>query len=67
MSYNPTANSGNGEMQVMLGNETVTLTLKKNVQSEGARLDRFGLLTSPIGGQLVRIYLDDLKYTAAAR
>jgi hypothetical protein len=30
----------------------------------GARFDRFGLFNSNIGGQLVRIYLDDLKYMA---
>ena len=31
-----------------------------------ATLDRFGLFTSQAGGQMVKIFLDDLKYTAAA-
>jgi hypothetical protein len=43
----------------------VTLPLKKGLKAQGASFDRFGLFTSNIGGQIVRIYLDDLKYTAA--
>jgi hypothetical protein len=62
--YDPAANGGDGEMRVTLGGETVTLALKKGLKAEGGRFDRFGLLNSPIGGQLVRIFLDDLKYTA---
>jgi hypothetical protein len=62
--YDPAANGGNGSIKVTLGEESVTLALKPGVKAQGARLDRFGLCTSNIGGQLVRIYLDDLKYTA---
>jgi hypothetical protein len=62
--YDPAGAGGNGEVTVKLGEELVTLKLKKGVKGEGARLDRFGLFTSTIGGQLVRIYLDDLRYTA---
>lgn len=65
--YDPTAEDGNGAIRVTLGKETVTLPLRKGVTSQGARFDRFGLFTSNIGGQMVRIYLDDLKYTAARR
>lgn len=43
----------------------MTLPLKKGLKAQGARFDRFGLFTSNVGGQIVRIYLDDLKYTAA--
>ncbi len=63
--YDPAANGGNGEMQVTLGSETVTLPLKPGLKAKGASLDRFGLFTSTAGGQMVKIYLDDLKYTAA--
>jgi hypothetical protein len=63
--YDPTANGGNGAIQVTLGKETVSLALKKGLKAEGARFDRFGLFNSTVGGQLVRIFLDDLKYTAA--
>lgn len=62
--YDPTANGGRGEIQVTLGKESVTLPLKPGIKAEGARLDRFGLFTSNVGGQLVRIWFDELKYTA---
>lgn len=62
--YDPAANGGNGEMRVTLGSESVTLALKPGQKSQGANLDRFGLFTSTTGGQMVKIYLDDLDYTA---
>jgi hypothetical protein len=63
--YDPTAEEGRGAIRVTLGKESVTLVLKKGQKAEGGRFDRFGLFNSTAGGQLVRIYLDDLKYTAA--
>jgi hypothetical protein len=67
LAYDPAANGGKGEVRVTLGKESVTLALRAGVKAEGARFDRFGLLTSNIGGQLVRVYFDDLKYTARAK
>jgi hypothetical protein len=64
LTYDPEANGGNGEMRVTLGKESVTLPLKPGQRGQGASLDRFGMFTSTIGGQMVKIYLDDLKYTA---
>lgn len=61
--YDPAANDGNGEMRVTLGTDTVTLPLKPGQKDDGANLDRFGLFNSTTGGQMVKIYLDDLKYT----
>jgi hypothetical protein len=63
--YDPTAEGGNGAVTVTLDKESVTLPLKKGVKAQGAKFDRFGVFTSNIGGQIVRVYLDDLKYTAA--
>ncbi len=63
--YDPAGNSGKGEVRVTLGKESVTLALKDGLKAQGGRFDRFGLFTSTAGGQLVRIYLDDLKYTTA--
>src|SRR5262249_30651060 len=63
--YDPAAAGGNGAITVTLGKESVTLILKKGLKAQGASFDRFGLFTSNIGGQIVRVYLDDLKYTAA--
>jgi hypothetical protein len=63
--YDPVAEQGRGAVTVTLGKESVTLPLKKGIRAQGARFDRFGLFTSNVGGQIVRIYLDDLKYTVA--
>jgi len=52
-------------MRVTLGSESVTLALKPGQKARGATLDRFGLFTSQAGGQRVKIFLDDLSYTAA--
>jgi hypothetical protein len=65
LAYEPTAQGGLGAIQLTLGQESVMLVLKKGVKAQGASFDRFGLFNSPIGGQVVRIFLDDLQYTAA--
>jgi RNA polymerase sigma factor (sigma-70 family) len=64
--YDPTASDGQGAMQLTLGSESVTLTLRKGRKAEGACFDRFGLFTSAPGGSLVKVYFDDLAYTHAA-
>jgi hypothetical protein len=63
--YDPSAAGGNGAITLTLDKESVTLPLKKGIKAQDAKFDRFGLFTSNIGGQIVRVYLDDLKYTAA--
>jgi len=63
--YDPQANNANGEMHVTLGTESVSLPLKPGAKKQGAILDRFGLFTSQVGGQMVRIFLDDISYTVA--
>lgn len=65
--YDPAAAGGLGSITVRLGDESVTLALKPGQKAEGARLDQFGLFTSQAGGQMVRIYLDDVSYSTAAR
>lgn len=67
LSYDPTAEDGRGAMRLTLGDESVTLPLKKGLKSQSATFDRFGLFNSTIGGQVVKIYLDDLQYTAASQ
>jgi hypothetical protein len=66
LSYDPAAEGGQGAIQVTLGSDSARLVLKKGSKAQGASFDRFGLFTSTIGGQVVRIFLDDLKYTAAS-
>lgn len=62
--YDPAGNGGLGEMKVTLGGESVTLPFKPGRKKEGATFDRFGLFTSQAGGQMVRLYLDDLAYSS---
>ncbi len=64
--YDPNAADGKGAIQVILGKESVVLPLKKGAKAEGAKFDRFGLFTAATGGQMVKIYFDDLKYTPAS-
>ncbi len=63
--YDPAAEGGQGSIRVTLGDESVALVLTKGIKTQGACFDRFGLFTSTIGGQVVQIFVDDLKYTAA--
>ncbi len=63
--YDPAGNGGKGAVTVTMGNESVTLPLKKGDKAKGAAFDRFGLFTAHVGGSFVRVYLDDLTYTAA--
>jgi hypothetical protein len=64
LSYDPKANGGNGSIRVTLGGESVVLDLPPDIKKQGASFDRFGMLVVPAGGHHVKIYLDDLKYTA---
>jgi len=64
LNYDPAAEQGRGAIQVKLGDESVTVAFKPGQKEEGATFDRFGVFTSDIGGQMVKIYFDDLKYTA---
>lgn len=61
--YDPSAEGGQGAMQVTLDKQSVRLPLKKGSKQD-VRLDRFGLFTPAVGGQIVKIYLDDLTYTS---
>jgi hypothetical protein len=53
-----------GTITVTLDKESKTLTLKPN-QRRPATFDRFGVFTPQVGGSQVKIYLDDLTYTAS--
>lgn len=63
LNYDPKANRGNGEIRVTLGEKSVTLALRPGQKAHGANLDRFGVFNSTIGGQMVRLYLDDVAYS----
>jgi len=65
--YDPQANGGDGALTATLGTETVIHNLRpgQKAAARGARLDRFGMFSIGPGGQIVKLYLDDLDYTAA--
>jgi hypothetical protein len=63
--YDPAANDGNGLITLTLDNKSITLKLDPSIKREGAQLDRFGLVSIPPGGSVLKIYFDDLSYTAA--
>jgi hypothetical protein len=64
LTYDPAANDGRGQMRVTLGGESVTLDLKAGAKSKDAIFDRFGIFCIGTGGGQVKVYFDDLKYTA---
>jgi hypothetical protein len=67
LDYDPAGNGGTGTVRVTLDQEAVVLKLSAGHRAAGARLDRFGLLTSPVGGGQVKVYFDDLRYTAGRK
>jgi hypothetical protein len=65
--YDPDAAGGNGAITATLGTESVTHELKpgQKTKAQAAIFDRFGMLAIGPGGQIVKLYLDDLTYTTA--
>jgi len=67
--YDPNANNGTGALTATLGSESTMLNLKKGQKqaAQNAQFDHFGMFSIAPGGQMVKIFLDDLQYTAAAQ
>lgn len=65
--YDPIANGGLGAIRVTLGHDSLTFNFKKGDKLVGAHFDRFGLFTvhNDGGHGAVKIFFDDLRYTAA--
>jgi hypothetical protein len=64
--YDPAGAGGKGTVTTTLGDQSVTLELKPGDKARGATMDRFGLFTTHRGGSYVKIYVDDLQYTAGS-
>ncbi len=60
--YDPRA--GSGRITATLDDATLVLDLNPAQRKAGATFDRFGLTNVRIGGKYVRIFFDDLTYTA---
>lgn len=67
--YDPEGNNGQGTIAAKLGDQSITAPLRpgQKARAKAARLDRFGMLSIGPGGQIVRLYLDDLAYTTRAK
>jgi len=67
LHYEPPGTNASGEIVVRLGGESVSLPMTKAQIPEDTHFDRFGFFTSTIGGQMVRVFFDDLQYTAVPK
>jgi hypothetical protein len=63
--FDPAANGGHGQMRATLGGESVAFDLRPGQKPDDVAFDRFGLVAVGTGGGQVKIYLDDLTYSAA--
>jgi hypothetical protein len=62
--YDPKANDGAGRIRYTLDGEETTFDLTPEMRKSGATFNRFGMANARRGGNSVRVYLDDLTYTA---
>lgn len=62
-AYDP-AGGGSGRITAALDGEEFRVDLTPRQRAAGATFDRFGLTNVRRGGKYVRIYFDDLEYTA---
>jgi hypothetical protein len=65
--YDPAAHNGAGSLTATLDAQSVTLDLRagQKALAKDATLDHFGLVSIGPGGQIVKVYIDDLQYTSA--
>jgi len=64
LRYDPEGANGHGQITVGLDDKTCTLDLTAGHKASGATFDRFGICTPWIDGNSVRVYFDDVSYTA---
>ena len=64
LRYDPAGANGNGQITVGLDDKTCSLDLTPGHKAGGATFDRFGICTPWIDGNSVRVYFDDISYTA---
>jgi hypothetical protein len=64
LRYDPEGANGNGQITIGLDDKTCTLDLPPGHKAAGANFDRFGICTPWIDGNSVKVYFDDLTYTA---
>ena len=67
LRYDPAAADGRGRITVEFDEKSVGLDLGEGHRAQGARFNRFGIITTCIDGNYEIIYFDDLTYTAGPR
>lgn len=67
LHYDPNGANGNGRITVTLDGVENIYDLRPGDKAQGARFDRFGLFNLQSGGHHVRVFIDDLSYTAGRR
>jgi hypothetical protein len=64
LSYDPAGAWGRGEITVTLDKHVVRLPLAEGHKKQGARFNRFGIITTWIDGNSQTLYFDDLTFTS---
>jgi hypothetical protein len=64
LRYGPSAADNRGRITVELEGKSIGLDLGAGHRRQGARFNRFGIITTCIDGNYEIIYFDDLEYTA---
>lgn len=63
LDYTPTTADGEAQVRLRLDGQETVLKVPAAHRPEGARFDRFGIITTWIDGNGQDVYLDDLRYT----
>ena len=63
LDYDPLADLGRGRVTLTLDGQSVSIGLEAGHKQIGARLNRFGIITTHIDGNGQTVYFDDLTYT----
>src|SRR5262249_41393080 len=64
IQFAPDRAGGRGQIEVTFDGQSKKLDLAPGHREQGARFDRFGLITMQRGGHFLQLYVDDLRYTA---
>jgi hypothetical protein len=62
--YAPAGANGRGELTVTLGNERTSVALPEGMRAGRATFDHFGFLNFQPDGHYVKVFLDDLEFSA---
>ncbi|MFO0949152.1 MAG: hypothetical protein U1D30_25115 [Planctomycetota bacterium] len=67
LQYDPNGGKGNGSITWTLDGQRQVVELAPGEKRDDATLDHFGIWNLQSGGHFVKVYLDDLRYTAGPK